>query len=105
MAERICMICGQRCGFGGFGRLCETCWGPPLRTEDGRMPLSVATQTILPGEKGHRRITVAHAAEQDARVTRYRTDGSVEMVKHPHRRTFLPPGMGGGFVGGNLAGR
>ena len=105
MAERICMICGQRCGFGGFGELCAGCWGEPLKQPEGSMSLSVATQTILPGEKGHRRITVAHAAAQDERVTRYRADGSVELVKHPHRRTFLPPGMGGGFVGGNLAGR
>ena len=94
------MICGQSCGIGGFGRLCEACWGPPIRTPDGAMPLSVATQTVVEGEKGHRRITVAHAAVQDARRTRYRPDGSVELVKHPTRTTFLPPSLGGGSVAG-----
>ena len=105
MAERICMICQQPCGIGGFGLLCEGCWGAPIRQPEGAMSLSVATQTVVPGENGHRRITVAHAAVQDSRVTRYRSDGSVEMVKHPGRRTILPPSLGGGAFGGTMGGR
>ena len=105
MAERTCMICGQPCGFRGFGRLCEEHWGGPLHVPEGAMSLSVASQIVVPAEGGHRQITVAHAAVQDSRVTRYRPDGSVELVKHPGRRTILPSSMGGQAFGGTMGGR
>lgn len=95
MAERRCMICGQPCGLGGFGQLCETCWGGPIRTPEGAMPPHIGGQIFCEGNPGHGPITVAAAKRQDEYKMRYRPDGSTERVKHPGRVIVLPPSLGG----------
>ncbi len=89
------MFCRKPCGIGGFGQVCEDCWGEPLQTEEGRIPVHSLMQVSCPGNPGHGPITVGQRRRMQGRKLRYRPDGSVERVRHPGRVISLPSSLGG----------